>query len=163
MRHETHLPAQQTPTEENDRFPRPDENSRRPEGHQPPKTRGTQDSCRLIGRLNSCHSQTGHFPKETRLRLRCEFQRVAKEGQRRVGRYLCVDVRVGEKLKMGISASGRYGASHERNRFKRLVREAFRKNYVLLPQNLELNFIPRQIAKKASMQDIADEIIRLLC
>jgi ribonuclease P protein component len=154
MKHETHLPAQQTPQEKNDRVPRPDENSRRPKGHQPAPARRTQDAVRLTPSL---------FPKEARLRSRREFQRVAKEGQRSVGRYLCVDVRIGEKLKLGISASGRYGASHERNRFKRIVREAFRKNFPLFPPKLELNIIPRQIAKKASMQDIADELIRLLC
>ncbi len=153
MKHETHLSAKQTPPQKNDRVPRPDENGRRPESDQSPTPRRTQDSLGLK------HSP---FPKELRLRTRREFQRVSKEGSRRVGRYLCVDVRPGEKLRLGITASGRYGASHERNRFKRLVREAFRKNYASLPPRLELNIIPRQIAKNACVRDIAAELIRLL-
>ncbi len=189
MKNETHLPAEQTPQKKNDRVPRQNENSRRPEGHQPPPPRRAQDPVSLsraqdpvglsraqdpvglsraqdsVGLNRSSNHASNHsrFPKEARLRSRREFQRIAKEGQRRVGRFLCVDVRFGDRLKLGISASGRYGASHERNRFKRLVREAFRKNYSLLPPRLELNVIPRQIAKKAGSADIADELMRLLC
>jgi len=153
MKYEAHLSRQQNQTQKDDRVPRTDENNRRPESNQPASTRRTQDSFSLK------HS---HFPKEMRLRCRREFQRVSKEGLRRVGRFLCVDVRFGEKLKLGISASGRYGESHERNRFKRLVREAFRKNYASLPPRLELNVIPRQVAKKARCGDIEEELIRLL-
>jgi ribonuclease P protein component len=102
-----------------------------------------------------------NFSKSMRLRSRREFQRVAKEGKRQVGRFLCVDCRPASKLKLGISASGRYGSSPERSRFKRLVREAFRVSYASLPP-LELNVIPRQCAKTASCADIRDELLRLL-
>jgi len=171
MKHETHLPTEQTPQKKNDRVPRQDENSRRPESHQPPPPRRAQDPVSLsraqdpvgLNRSSNHSLNRSGFPKEVRLRYRREFQRIAKEGQRRVGRFLCVDVRFGDRLRLGISASGRYGASHERNRFKRLVREAFRKNYSLLPPRLELNVIPRQIAKNACSADIADELMRLLC
>lgn len=154
MNHEAHLSTQQTSSQKIDRLPRPDENRRRPESNQPAPPRRPQDPL--------CLKPNSSFPKERRLRSRREFQRVSKEGQRRVGRFLCVDVRPGEKLKLGISASGRYGASHERNRFKRLVREAFRTSYVLLPPRLELNVIPRQGAKNALCSDIRAELLRLL-
>ncbi len=102
------------------------------------------------------------FTKGLRLRSRREFQKVAREGQRKVGRFLCVDLRSGPSLKLGISASVRYGSAHERNRFKRLVREAFRLNQTLFPSHLELNVIPRQNAKKARCKDVSEELIRLL-
>jgi len=64
-------------------------------------------------------------------------------------------------LKLGISASTRFGSSPQRNRFKRLVREAFRISYHRLP-SLELNVIPRQCAKNAHCKDIENELTRLL-
>lgn len=162
MNHETHLSRQQTPQKKNDWIPRPDENYRRPESHQPPAQSRSEKSFCLSLKTDS------RFPKSLRLRTRREFQRVSKEGQRRVGKYLCVDVRLkdtkdkNDSLKLGISASGRYGSSPERNRFKRLVREAFRTGYSSLPSRLELNVIPRQCAKKASCQEIQSELLRLL-
>lgn len=149
MNHETHIPTQQTSPQENPRIPRSYEDSRRPKGDQPPPPPRPQKTSRLI------------FSKEVRLRTRSEFQKVAKEGKRLVGRYLCVDYRPAKTARLGISASGRYGSSPERNRFKRLVREAFRQSYAKLP-SLDLNVIPRQCAKQASCSNIADELIRLL-
>lgn len=96
-----------------------------------------------------------------RLRSRKEFQRVAREGKRLVGRFLCIDYRRSDKSKLGISASARYGSAPERNRFKRLVREAFRNNYSILPR-YELNVVPRQLAKNARFADISEELTRLL-
>ncbi|MES2272681.1 MAG: ribonuclease P protein component [Chlamydiota bacterium] len=108
-------------------------------------------------------TQRFRFPKSLRLRSRFEFQRVARQGERRVGKFLCIDCRPSEKLRLGISASAKYGTAPERNRFKRLVREAFRKSYDrLLPSHLDLNIIPRQKAKQASSLDVMNELVHLL-
>ncbi len=147
--HETDLPTQQTPPQKNTRLPRPHENGRGSQSDQPPP----QSRPQKIGRLT--------FPKAVRLTSRKEFQRVVKEGARRVGRFLCIDCRTARQPKLGISASGRFGSAPERNRFKRLVREAFRHAYASLPP-LELNVIPRQDAKRARCADIQEELARLL-
>lgn len=144
--HETHIPTQQTPPQKNVRFPRSYENGRRAEGDQPPPPPGAQ--------------KTGCLNRAMRLTSPREFQRVAKEGKRLVGKFLCIDYRQADKSKFGISASRRYGSAPQRNRFKRLVREAFRNNYPSLPP-FELNIIPRQFAKKARFADIANELIAL--
>lgn len=86
-----------------------------------------------------------------------------KQGDRLIGRFLCIDRKKGPHLRFGITASGRYGNSPERNRFKRLVREAFRTSRHLLPVDIELNILPRQKAKFAKMQDIQSELLKLLC
>lgn len=102
------------------------------------------------------------FPKEARLLTRRQFQRVSKEGSRKVGSYLCVDCRPAKQAKLGISASAKYGSSPERNRFKRLIREAFRTSQDILP-TFELHVIPRQRAKHASCSQVKDELVRLIC
>jgi len=61
---------------------------------------------------------------------------------------------------LGITASGRYGSSCERNRFKRLIREAFRLNRSRLPA-AELHIVPRQHAKEAKLNEIATELTEL--
>ncbi len=149
MKHETHIPTQQKAPQKNDWIPSSDEDGRGPQSHQPAPQSGPQTVGRLI------------FSKTMRLRKRGEFQRVAREGRRLVGRYLCLDYRPAREARLGISASSRYGSSPERNRFKRLVREAFRRSYGALPA-FDLNVIPRQCAKKASYGHILEEITRLL-
>ena len=147
--YETDIPTQQTTPQKNNWLSSPHENRRRKKGHQSAPQSGPQEAGRLT------------FPKAMRLRSRREFQRVAREGKRLVGRFLCVDCRPAPQLKLGISASARYGSAPERNRFKRLVREAFRQSCTVLPP-LELNVIPRQSAKGARCADIGEELIRIL-
>lgn len=101
------------------------------------------------------------FPKSLRLKARSEFRRIAREGHRRVGRFICVDVRSAPSQRLGITASGRYGSSPERNRFKRLVREAFRTSREALPARAELHVVPRQGAKGAGYAHVRDELIKL--
>lgn len=69
---------------------------------------------------------------------------------------------MGKQLKIGITASGRYGSAIERNRFKRLVREVFRLNQTAFPANWELHVVPRQNAKRACYQDVQEELLKLL-
>jgi|GEM_PF-1186606 len=102
------------------------------------------------------------FLKENRLLKRHDFKRVSREGKRIVGKYLCIDFRYAPVSRLGITASTHYGSSPERNRFKRLVREAFRLNPSILPQKLEINVAPRKLAKQAVLIDIQEELNRLL-
>ena len=69
------------------------------------------------------------YPKEARLRLRRDFLAVRSRGRRFTAR-LCV-VRTlaasGAAARLGIAAPRAYGKAVRRNRFKRLVRAAFRR------------------------------------
>jgi ribonuclease P protein component len=101
------------------------------------------------------------FPKKARIRTRRHYQRIYQEGRKLVGDVVGVDLRLGPALhpKLGITVSKRHGKAHDRNYFKRVVREAFRHSYGLLPVNMEINVFPRQplekITKAAVQADLA--------
>lgn len=60
--------------------------------------------------------------------------------------------------RLGITVTKRFGKSHERNRFKRIAREAFRLSQDQLISNLELVIKPRSAAKNATMRDVLEEL-----
>lgn len=81
-----------------------------------------------------------------------------------LGQWITVDYRrnSNQKTRLGITVTKRYGKAHERNRFKRLVRESFRLSYSNLPMGYDIVVKPRSAAKSAMMNDIKLEIQRSL-
>lgn len=104
------------------------------------------------------------FPKRFKLRKRSDFLRVAKEGKRLYGHALRVDClkTSSPDVRMGITASRRFGDAVERNRFKRLAREAFRTARSEIPTGIEINIIPLKNAKNLSFSEMRSELITLL-
>lgn len=104
------------------------------------------------------------FPKSIRLLKRYQFQRMANSPRRHVGFLLTIDCRENQlkETRLGITATRYFGKSHERNRFKRLVREAFRLCHSELISGFDLNIKPRPAAKTAKMGDIQNEVLRFL-
>ncbi|MBS0626143.1 MAG: ribonuclease P protein component [Verrucomicrobia bacterium] len=89
--------------------------------------------------------------------------RLQKSGQRLVGKLICVDYRQTESgPRLGITASSRYGDAPERNRFKRIAREAFRTSLDSIPQKLDIHLVPRQRAKEATSAEVRNELLALL-
>lgn len=103
------------------------------------------------------------FPKSARLRKRYQYQRFAHHSKRFVGNWIIIEAMSnhGPSTRLGITVSRRYGKAHERNRFKRIVREAFRLCHLKLPAKRDLNVRPRAFAKNATMQDILQEMMKL--
>lgn len=69
------------------------------------------------------------LPKENRLRKPGEFRRVYENGKRFEGRFITVFIKPSETAfqRLGITASKKISTkAHDRNRAKRLLREAFR-------------------------------------
>ena len=102
------------------------------------------------------------FPKSARLLKSREFSRLyqVKNKNRFCSDFFYLDYRFSpsEQPKLGISASKKFGKAHERNYFKRLIREAFRSQLSSFPP-VEINVIPKSQAKAASLEDLKKELL----
>ncbi len=110
------------------------------------------------------------FPKTYRLLKRQHYNYVARKGLKFSGRWICLDVLPNGQAhcKIGITVTKRYGDAVARNRFKRLVREAFRLSVAnfstifALANSYDLIVRPRTQAQQANMYDIQHEMVQLL-
>jgi len=124
------------------------ENCRRASGPQ------SQTSCRTeaLKRLT--------FPKASRLLTKHHYQRLYKFGRRFTGKLVTIDFKNGNASipKLGITISKKFGKAHDRNRFKRVVREAFRISADLLPRSIEINISPRFPVPMITRSDILSDL-----
>lgn len=108
------------------------------------------------------HSQS--FPKTARLRKHGQYQRVGHRHKRLVGHWIIIDSQQRNQaaIRLGITVTKKYGSAVIRNRFKRIIREAFRLTRHILPQGLDMIVKPRSEAHNAKSSDIQQELIKLL-
>ena len=66
--------------------------------------------------------------KYLRIKKQADFQRFFQKGRRAHSPSLTLLYTPAEKMRMGVSVGKKHGKSVQRNRVKRLVREAFRLN-----------------------------------
>jgi ribonuclease P protein component len=64
-------------------------------------------------------------------------------------------------LRLGMSVSRKYGGAVQRNRLRRLYREAFRLTKHQLPTGLDLVLIPRA-SKEPTLQSLKDGLVKLV-
>ncbi|HMP80334.1 MAG TPA: ribonuclease P protein component [Pirellulaceae bacterium] len=100
------------------------------------------------------------FPKSSRLRKPREFQVVEAQGRVTADDVLVVKAICNELgfTRLGISVNKRFGGAVVRNRWKRIIRDAFRRMYQQLPQGLDLVVKPRRGATLDSHQVTASLI-----
>lgn len=117
------ISTEQPPSCEEARLQGEDGDEERPGRSEAPQGKGPQtpDGAALLG---------FSLPKEARLRKRAEFLRVYEEGKRFEGRFMTVFIlpNSGPLHRVGVTATkkGIGNKAHDRNRAKRLLREAFR-------------------------------------
>ncbi len=111
--------------------------------------------------------ETGSLSRRERLRLRRDFDRVFKEGKSVLEDFLrVIYVENGLDLRrMGIVVKKRLGKAHVRNRLKRLVREAFRRNKGIFPQGIDMVFVFRgddvERVRNLKYSDVEDVLKKL--
>jgi ribonuclease P protein component len=103
------------------------------------------------------------FPKETRLRKRAEYLKVQQEGQRVESRAFIGLFLAGarQEARLGITTTKRLGHAVQRNRARRLVREAFRQSRLDLPAGVDLIVIPKRRALELDTALLFDDLSRL--
>jgi ribonuclease P protein component len=104
------------------------------------------------------------FPKSCRLLKARQFRFVSQRGKCLQGKLINLTLVSGKSKqpKLGLTVSKRYGKSHQRNRFKRLVRECFRLHLDDIPKGLQIIVRPRRYAENASYQDVCNDLLQVL-
>lgn len=107
------------------------------------------------------------YPKKCHLKKRHDFQKVSREGFKLFSHSFCLhylDKSWGES-RLGITVTKKFGKAHDRNFFKRSVREAFRHMRGRMPKKLDLNIRPLlqigEIDKKTLQEELRKALSQL--
>ena len=102
------------------------------------------------------------FPANAHLRRGADFKRVYDRKCKAADGVLLMFVDRGpsKETRIGLSVSRKHGGAVERNRLKRLLREAFRLTGGQLPQGLDVVVIPLD-KSRASLTVFRESLIRL--
>jgi ribonuclease P protein component len=108
-------------------------------------------------------SRSFAFRRAERLRLPSEFRRVYERRRSVSDNWLIVYACENNlpHLRLGLSVSRKVGGATQRNRLRRLYREAFRLTRHEMPAGLDLVLIPRT-TKEPSLDDLKESLPRLV-
>ncbi|RYZ04367.1 MAG: ribonuclease P protein component [Myxococcales bacterium] len=101
----------------------------------------------------------------SRVRKRAEYLEIQSGGQRVSGDclvFILLRRPAGSPLRLGITASRKIGNAVQRNRARRLVREAFRAVFEQLPPAVDIVVIVRRPLGERKLQAVLDEWLRAL-
>ena len=102
------------------------------------------------------------FPRALRLRRGAEFQRVYRRrcsaGDGRLVVHACENS--GDHPRLGLSVSRKVGGAVVRNRWKRLLREAFRLSRGELPAGVDLVIVPK-VGDPPRLDDLRRTLVQL--
>lgn len=109
------------------------------------------------------------LPRKRMLKRRSEFQRVYHAGRSYAGRYLVLyvfenraSVAQSRGSLVGFAAGKKLGCAVVRNRVKRVLREAYRQNQLLVRGDVTLLLVGRKPCVKAGSREAGREFVKLL-
>lgn len=117
------------------------------------------------GRTGAGESAGQRFPSERRIRKRADFRAVYDGGVRRGASCFTVfALTTNARLpgRVGLTVTRRVGNAVTRNRCKRRLREAMRKNWNVLPDGVDVVLQARRSLATARAAQVENEIARVL-
>jgi ribonuclease P protein component len=104
------------------------------------------------------------FPKTDRILKRGLFRRVYEQGRKVQFRYFTAFILAKQDngARIGITATRKIGNAVQRNRARRLVREAFRKNKWLAPNGVDIVINVKRPLVEAHYRELEVEFITFL-
>lgn len=105
------------------------------------------------------------LPKSRRLRRRADFRAVYDGGVRfgcRLFTVYALSTGVARPGRVGLTVTRKIGNAVRRNRCKRLLREAVRRNWALLPAGMDLVLLARPGLRGERAGNVEDELARTL-
>jgi ribonuclease P protein component len=154
---EADVSTESSPARQDAWIPRADVDERRPEGAEAAACQGATP----VDGLNGVPGATpARLPRAERLRSRAEFERLFRRGARVEGpAFVLLWRREPGPRAVGFAVGRRLGGSVVRNRARRRLREAYRRQRGLVPPDgIRLCFI----ARLAALSSPFDELVRVM-
>ena len=104
------------------------------------------------------------FPKSDRVLKRDGFRRVYEQGRKVQSRLFTAFLIANQagNPRIGITVTRKIGNSVKRNRARRLLREAFRKNKWLAQTGVDIVINVKRALTEAGYREVEDELVALL-